>query len=194
MKTFEEMEKYALEENIPIMEKSGISYLQKFILDNNITSILEIGSAIGYSAIKMASIKNDVTITTIERDIKRFNIAKKNIEDFNMTNRISIFNCDALEFDENKKYDLIFIDAAKSQYIKFFEKYKQNLNKNGFIITDNISFHNMIYNIDSIKNRNTKQLVKKILNFKKYLDENEEFITTYILVGDKIAISMKNSN
>ena len=78
----EEIEKYAKEFNIPIMQKDGIEFLTNYIKENNIKNILEIGSAIGYSAIKMALVNSDIKVTTIERDIDRYNIAVKNINDF----------------------------------------------------------------------------------------------------------------
>ena len=123
----EEIEKYALENNVPIMQKDGIEFLTKYIKENNIKNILEIGSAIGYSAIKMALVDNDINITTIERDVDRYNIAVKNIEEFKLQDRINIILNDALEFNLTDTYDLIFIYASKSQYIKFFERFENNL-------------------------------------------------------------------
>ena len=82
----EEMEIYAKENNIPIMQKDGISYLIDYIKDNNIKNILEIGSAIGYSSIMMASVSSDVKVTTIEKDTDRYNIAVSNINKHNLSN------------------------------------------------------------------------------------------------------------
>ena len=79
-----EMEKYADEENVPIIEKQSIAYIMKYIQDNNIKSILEIGSAIGYSTILMASSKPDVYVTTIERDEKRYMQCLKNVKECEM--------------------------------------------------------------------------------------------------------------
>ena len=185
----EEIEKYALDENIPIMEKEGIDFLTNFIKENNIKTILEIGSAIGYSSSKMALVNKDIKITTIERDIKRFNKAKENINKLSLNNQITIYNEDALTFSTNDKFDLIFIDAAKSQYIKFFEKYSKNLNKNGYIISDNISFHGLVEGDYNSYSRNVKGLVRKIKNYITYLEENEFYNTKYIEIGDKIAIT-----
>ena len=79
-----EIEKYAYENSIPIMQKDGIEFLTKFICENNIKNILEIGTAIGYSAIKMCLTNSDVTVTTIERDKERYDIALENIKKFNL--------------------------------------------------------------------------------------------------------------
>ena len=152
------IEEYAEKNNVPIMQKDGIEFLTKYIKENNIKEILEIGSAIGYSAIKMALIDKNIKVTTIERDKERYEIAIKNIKNMELENQIEIYNEDALEFNIEKKYDLIFIDAAKAQYIKFFEKYKKNLKQKGTIISDNLEFHGLVKNPELTNNRNTKQL------------------------------------
>ena len=115
-----DLEEYAKINHVPIMLKDGIEFLTDYIKKNNIKSILEIGTAIGYSSIKMALVNDDIKITTIERDSNMYNEALKNIKAFNLDNRINVIYSDALDVELNDKYDLIFIDAAKSQYIKFF--------------------------------------------------------------------------
>ena len=187
----EELENYASNNNIPIMQKDGIEFLINYIKENNIKNILEIGSAIGYSAIKMALVNNDIKVTTIERDKERYDIAKDNIEKFNLNDRINIIYGDALEIEINDKYDLIFIDAAKAQYIKFFEKYEKNLSKNGSIISDNLLFHGLVESEENISNRNTRQLVKKIKKYIDYLKNNDKYITTFYKLGDGVAVSIK---
>lgn len=191
MGSLEEIEKYAEENNIPIMQKDGILFLEEYIKENNIKTILEIGSAIGYSAIKMALINENIKITTVERDEERYKQAVKNIEIFNLNNQIEILLKDALEIEIKGKYDLIFIDAAKAQNIKFFEKFKKNLNKNGSIITDNLNFHGLTKEVEKIKSKNLKALVKKINNYKEFLNKNEEFTSTFYETGDGISVSKK---
>lgn len=188
----EKIEEYAKANNIPIMEEVGITFLTNFIEENKIKRILEIGSAIGYSAIKMALVDKDIFITTIERDEKRYLEAIKNIKEFNLEDRINIINIDAFEAIVDGKYDLIFIDAAKGQYIKFFEKFKDNLNDNGFIISDNINFHGLTKNPDKIASRNLKALVRKINNYIEFLKNNQEFTTNFIEIGDGISISKRS--
>lgn len=187
------IEDYAHENNIPIMLSDGIEFLTDFIKKNNVKRILEIGSAIGYSAIRMALVSEDIHVVTIERDTLRYNEAVKNINDFDLSERIDIRLADALECDVDGEFDLIFIDAAKAQYIKFFEKYKVNLSKNGIIISDNLSFHGMVDNMDSITNRNTRQLVGKIAKYIDFLKNNLEFDTEFISIGDGIGISRRKS-
>ena len=186
------LEEYAKEHNVPIMMKDGIEFLTQYIKDNNVKTALEIGSAIGYSAIRMALVDKDIKVTTIERDKERYNEAVKNIKEFNLENQIEIFNADALDFETDKQFDLIFIDAAKAQYIKFFEKYKKNLNQNGTIISDNLDFHGLVKNPELTSNRNTKQLVRKINTYIEFLKENKEFKTEFISLGDGIGISKRH--
>ena len=187
----EKIEEYARLNNIPIMQKDAMEFLCNFINNNNINTILEIGSAIVYSSIKMALVNKDIKITTIEKDIDRYNIAINNVELFNLTNQITLLNEDALTTNLDDKFDLIFIDASKSHNIDFFNKYKNNLNEKGYIITDNLSFHNLVENPSLIKTKNQRNLVNKIKKYIDFLDKNEEFDTKYIPLGDKISISVR---
>lgn len=187
------LEEYAKINNVPIMMKDGIEFLTNYIKENNVKTILEIGSAIGYSAIRMALVDESIKVTTIERDINRYKEAVKNIKEFNLENQIEIINADALEYEDKKQYDLIFIDAAKAQYIKFFEKYKINLKQDGTIISDNLDFHGLVKNPELTSNRNTKQLVRKINTYIEFLKENKEFKTEFISLGDGIGISKRQS-
>ena len=189
-----EMENYAKENNVPIMEKEGIEFLENFIKENNSKSILEIGSAIGYSAIKMALIRDDIHITTIERDKERYDEAVKNIKYHNLEDRINIIFGDALEVEVEGSYDLIFIDAAKSQSIKFFTKYEKVLIDDGFIITDNINFHGLTFSEKPAPTRNLRQMIRKIKDYLKWLENNKEYSTKYLNVGDGIVISKINKN
>lgn len=188
----EELELYAKNNNIPIMQKDGIAFLVKYIKEHQIKRVLEIGSAIGYSAIKMALVGKDIHIKTIERDFERYELAVENIKKFNLEDQIEIINIDAFDLEEKGTYDLIFIDAAKSQSIKFFEKFKTNLQQNGTIITDNINFHGLTHATE-IKNRNTRQLVGKIRSYIEFLKNNQEFTTVFIDDGDGIAISTRST-
>lgn len=188
------IEKYAKEENVPIMLPDGIEYLTRFIQDNNIKSVLEIGTAIGYSAIRMALVDNDIKVTTIERDKKRYDIAIENIKDFNLDNRIKVIYGDAMDVNIDGLYDLIFIDASKGHSIDFFNKYSKNLREDGVIITDNLSFHGLVEDESLAVTKNQKGLVKRIKKFIEFLDNNQEYETKYINVGDKISISRKINN
>ena len=188
------MEKYADEKGVPIMEKDGLEFLTEFIKLNKIKNILEIGTAIGYSAINMALVDENVTITTIERDKDRYIEAVKNVKKLNLDERITLILADALDFNTSEEYDLIFIDAAKSQYIKFFEKFSNNLKQKGYIVTDNINFHGLTNGDKSKMSRNLRQLITKLERYINFLKNNKEFKTRFFEVGDGIAISRRKKN
>ena len=186
-----EMEKYASENNVPIIEKDSIAFIMKYIKKNNIKSVLEIGSAIGYSTILMASSNQDTIVTTIERDETRYIECLKNVKKCGMEKKINVVYQDALELNlsEDLRYDLIFIDAAKGQYIKFFEKYKNFLNPNGTIITDNINFHGYVGQSSKLDKGNLKSLVEKIEKYIEFLKTNPEFDTKFYDIGDGLSVS-----
>ena len=185
-----EIEKYAKEKNIPIIEKEGMEFLKNIVKENNVKNILEIGTAIGYSAINMSLIDKDIKIITIERDYIRYQEAINNIKLFKLENRIKVINQDALDINLTNQFDLIFIDAAKAQSIKFFNKFENNLKQKGIIITDNLSFHGLVEKQENLS-RNLKQLVRKINNYIEFLKENNNYITTFYSVGDGMSVSIK---
>lgn len=188
----QEIKKYAEENNVPIMLDDGIEFLTTYITKNNVQNILEVGAAIGYSAIMMALTNPSVKVTTIERDEKRYLEAVKNIKKFNLENQITIIYNDAFEVTLDDEFDLIFIDAAKAQNIKFFEKFEVYLKQNGTIITDNLNFHGMVDKEEAeIESRNVRGIVRKTKAYIEYLKENSRFETTFYNIGDGISISIK---
>lgn len=191
MSIIKELETYAKNNKIPIMQKDGILYLCNYIKENNIKTVLEIGSAIGYSAIMIAQVNKNIHITTIEKDKVRYKLAVQNIQKANLQNQITIINKDAKEYSDNNKYDLIFIDASKGNNQKFFLQFQNSLTKKGVIITDNLSFHGLVENHELIQTKNQHQLVDKIQSYIDFLNNNQEFQTIYISVGDKISISRR---
>lgn len=185
-----DMKNYALENNVPIMTEGGIDYLMKYIRKYNIKNILEVGTAIGYSAIMMCSVDTDITVTTIERDEKRYLEALKNIKKAHLEDRINLIYHDALDVSVDDEFDLIFIDAAKAQNRNFFEKFKRNLKDDGTIITDNMNFHGLVNkDLESIESRNLRQLVRKVKEYREFLENNKEFSTEFFDIGDGIAVS-----
>ena len=190
-----EMENYAKEHNVPIIERDSITFIMKFIKANGVKEILEIGSAIGYSGILMASVDPDIKLTTIERDEERYMECLKNVKDVDMQDRINVVYQDALEVNlKGVSYDLIFIDAAKGQYTKFFEKYKYFLKPGGVIVTDNLKVHGHVGHRDMISSRNLKQLVGKIENYIDFLKNNDEFETKFYDVGDGLSVSIRKND
>lgn len=187
-----DIENYAKENNIPIMQKDGIEFLTNYIKEHNVKKILEIGCAIGYSAIRMCLVHDDISVVTVERDESRYKEAIKNIKEFNLKKRINVIFDDAFNVDLSDKFDLIFIDAAKSQYIKFFEKFKNNLSKNGVIVSDNLDFHGLVHkDLNQIESRNVRGIVRKLNNYIEFLNTNKEFKTDFYSIGDGIGISYR---
>ena len=176
-----DMERFAKKENVPIMQKEGLEFLISFIKEHDVKSVLEVGTAIGYSTILIKEAVNN--ITSIERDEKRYDIAVKNVELSNLNN-ITIIKGDALDINITDKFDLIFIDAATGKNKEFLDKFKSNLNENGYIIIDNMDFHGLVGKSMTIEKRRLRSLVKKIENFIKYMEEQTEFKVTKIDKGD----------
>lgn len=187
----EDIREYGIQNNVPIMSIDTINEITKIIKENNIKNILEIGTAIAYSTICFASIEG-IKITSVERDNDRFLKAQENVKLTNFNN-INLIHDDALNIDIKDKFDLIIIDAAKSQNMKFFNKFKENLNDKGIIIIDNLSFHGYVGKSNEIKSRNLRQMVRKIEKFLDFLDNNQEFDITYIDVGDKLGVCKKKN-
>lgn len=187
-KLVNKIEEYAEKKKVPIIDKESLLYILNLIKERNIISILELGSAIGYSAINFALVNDNIRVKTIERDEARYKIALKNIKKLKLTDRIEIINDDIFNINEIEKYDLIFIDAAKSQNEKFLNMFKGNLNEKGIIIIDNLNFHGFVGKSTEIKSRNLRSLVKKIENFITYLGMQDEFKVKIINIGDTIAV------
>lgn len=189
------IKEYAIAENIPIMQDDGIAFLASFIIKNKINTVLEIGTAIGYSAIIMALTNPNLKVVSIERDEKRYLEALKNIKRLKLEDRITLIFKDALDVTLDEKFDLIFIDAAKSQSINFFEKFEVNLEDNGYIITDNMNFHGYVQkNEDEIKSKNLRALVRKIKEYHEFLANNTDYVTIFHELGDGISVSRKKTD
>lgn len=187
-----EIKKYALDNRVPIMVDDGIDFITTFIIKHQINSVLEIGTAIGYSAIMMALANPNLKITTIERDKDRYLEAVKNVKKLDLEDRITLVFSDALETNIEGKFGLIFIDAAKGQNIRFFEKYEDNLEEHGFIITDNMNFHGLVDKVDAeIESRDLRSLVRKIRDYRTFLLNNSNYKVELLNIGDGIAVAEK---
>lgn len=187
-----EMREYAKLNHVPIINDEGLSFLKTIIALYKPKNILEIGTAIGYSA-SIMSMTSDSTVYTIERDEIMYNEAKKNISDLNLDGKVNIIFDDALNsFDKlsDKKFDMIFIDAAKAQYTKFFELYTPLLNKGGIVVCDNMYFHNLVNSDLESLSKNVRNMVKKLQMFHEFLLNNENYETSIFDIGDGISISI----
>ncbi|MCU0105382.1 methyltransferase domain-containing protein [Acholeplasma vituli] len=174
---------------VPILSDDGLLFLIKTLNENNVKSVLEIGSAVGYSAIALA-LHTGAKVTTIEREEDLVQMAKKHIQENNLEDTITLIHADALdvELDKNLKFDAIFIDAAKAQYEKFFNKYEPYLSDFGIIITDNLNFHNV--DIETVS-RGTRNLVKRLEAFKTFLQTHPTYESELFDIGDGMSISKR---
>ncbi len=183
---------HAREDNIPIMKDDGMAFLLDYIRNHeNIRDILECGTAVGYSSINMANIRWDMQIDTIEVDPEMYKQALLNIESQNLQGRIHCHLCDAAEFETDKRYDLIFIDAAKSQYRRYLEHFLRNALPGTVFVFDNLQFHGIVDDPQLSHNRSTLQMTRKIKSFRDKLLKDERFETTYYPdIGDGIAVAI----
>ncbi|MDG4655426.1 O-methyltransferase [Ectobacillus antri] len=189
----QEIEQFAAEHGVPIMDKLGMEFMLQLLRLIQPKAILEIGAAIGYSAICMVK-ATDARVVTIERDEERYNKAVFYIEKANLTNSISLLFGDALETGEQVqaygKFDVIFIDAAKGQYQRFFEMYEPLLADDGVILTDNVLFRGLVAE-ETIENKRMRSLVKKIKSYNEWLMAHPGYHTTIFPIGDGVAVSKK---
>lgn len=190
-----DLKEYAANNHIPIIKDGGLDFIIALIKKDNCKMILELGSAIGYSAIMMAKTANDIYIDTLEKNEEMYLKAKENIAKAALNDRISIYHTDVKDFKTDKLYDLIFVDAAKAQYYNYLNQFIDNLKEDGVMVFDNIAFHGMVKDPSLTKNRNTKALVKKIRKFKELVQEDERFdIMIYEDIGDGILTLRRRKN
>ncbi|MGN1054087.1 MAG: O-methyltransferase [Erysipelotrichaceae bacterium] len=184
-----DLKQFAKDNHVPIIQDGGLDFLLKTIKKINAKDILELGSAIGYSAISMARLSDDIHIDTIERDQKMYEEALKNVKDAALNDQITLNFMDIRDYVPSKKYDLIFVDAAKGQYYNYLNQFIDYLKEDGVMFFDNMVFHGLTKDPDAIKNRNTRSLVKKINKFKELVKEDSRFdIILYEDIGDGILI------
>lgn len=185
----EEIKDKALKDGVPIIKDGGLAFLLDFIKEHNCKEILELGTAVGYSSINMARISKDIHIDTIEKVEDMYNQAIKNINDNGLNNQIDVHFMPIEEFNTDKMYDLIFVDAAKAQYGKYMEQFLPNLKDNGYMVFDNMIFHGLIYKVNEIESKNLRHLVTKIVKFRELVKNDSRFdIIEYDQIGDGILV------
>ena len=188
----DDIKKKALNEDVPIIKDGGLEFILNMIKERNIKNILELGTAVGYSSINMALLDKNIHIDTIEKNEDMYKQAVVNIKNEGLDNQISVYFVPIEEFKSNKKYDLIFVDAAKAQYGKYTEQFLDNLEDGGVFVYDNMIFHGMVYDIENIKNRNTRSLVRKIASFLELMRNDQRFdIMFYEDVGDGLLVASR---
>ena len=189
-----EIKNKALKKGVPIIKDEGLAFLLNYVKENKFKSILELGTAVGYSAMHMAALDPEIHIDTIERKQDMYEQAIKNIKDNGYEGQIDVHFMPIEEFKTDKMYDFIFVDAAKAQYGKYMEQFLPNLKPNGKMLFDNMIFHGLIYKVDEIESKNLRNLVKKIVNFRDIVQNDERFdIIVRDDIGDGILILSRRS-
>jgi len=187
------LEEEARAENIPIIDLASIQLISQLVRIKKAKHILEIGTAIGYSAIWLARSSAEARVVSLEIDESKVMRARANIEEAGLADRVEILHRDAeLGLPEEFRkaaFDLIFIDAAKAKYERYLEIYLPLLADEGLLITDNILFHGLVYNRPAESRQ--AWIGEKIHQFNQRLFQHPELLTTFYPIGDGIAISIK---
>lgn len=193
----EELEKRAVSDGIPIIRKSARSLLRYVLASKRPDSILEVGTAVAFSAIFMATYGSEnVHIDTIENYAKRIEAAKQNIADAKASDRINLIEGDALEILEDlveskRSYDMIFIDAAKAQYPNYLPLAKKLLRNGGILVSDNVLFDGDIVLSRFAVRRRDRTIHARMREYLRMLSEDEELVTTILPVADGMTLSVR---
>ena len=180
----------ALEEHIPIIMDDTLEVMAKYLKEIKPKRILEIGTAVGYSAICFSEfLSNDGIIDTIEREVDRIKEAKENIKKVGVEEKINIYEGDAVEIlpTLNDKYDVVFIDAAKGKYPFFLKESLRMLKSNGIIFADNILYKG--YVMSDYNKHKQRTAVRNLREYIKEVSENPNLETEILEVGDGLAVS-----
>ena len=186
----DKIKKKALEDHIPIIMDDTLEVIEKYLSKMKPKRILEIGTAVGYSAICFSKfLDKEGIIDTIERDEEIINEAKINIKNMNLEKVIHIYEGDAVEIlpTLNNKYDVVFIDAAKGKYPFFLKESLRMINKNGIIFADNILYKG--YVLSDYNKHKQRTAVRNLREYIKEISENPNLETKILEVGDGLAIS-----
>ena len=186
----EKIKQKALEEHIPIIMDDTLEVIAKYLEEIKPNKILEIGTAVGYSAMCFSKyLAENGKIDTIERDEERIKEAKINIKNVGVEDKINIYEGDAVEIlpTLNDKYDMVFIDAAKGKYPFFLKEALRMLNKNGIIFADNILYKG--YVMSDYNKHKQRTAVRNLREYIKEVSENPDLETEILEVGDGLAIS-----
>lgn len=192
MNTFDELTRYGIVHLVPILQADSMEYMESLLKSLKPKWFLEIGTAIGRTAITAAMTVEDLHVVTIEKDPEMAALARENIRKAGLEDRVLLIEGDALETEIPKEsYDLIFIDAAKGQYQRFFERYTPYLGEDGVVVSDNMFFHGLVQHPERTNNRHTKGLIKRLQRYRTFLESLDDFETEILEMGDGIALTRR---
>lgn len=189
----EKLKKEARENHIPILQDSTMQVIKTILAIKKPNKVLEIGTAVGYSALcfsEYLSGDNSV-IKTVEINEETANIAKNNIKEISDKNNIEVTNMDAYEYMQslNEKFDVVFIDAAKGQYMKYLNEAYRLTDKGSIIIADNVLLRGMV--MSDYNEHKHRTAVTRLREYIKEVTENEMLETVVLDIGDGLAISVR---
>lgn len=187
-----ELKKYGKSHKVPISLDDTLDFLIKTINSSNSKHILEIGTAIGYSAIAIAENTDCANIDSLEIDSERYNLAKENVAKHNLTEKITLFNLDALEYIKNtdKIFDLIYLDGPKGQYINYLPYLIKILKIGGIIFADNLYFHGMVTGKIPVS-KGCRAMIKGLHKYIDEINSNPSLDTKIYDIGDGIGVSKR---
>lgn len=184
---FPAIHRYAEDQRVPIIDSDALNVVKQYIAIKGVKNILEIGTAIGYSALHFASAAEGIHVTTIEKDKASHDIANQNIQASEYRNKIKTILADAKEVElGNVQFDFLFIDASKGNNQLFFDKYKEYLTDDALVIVDNIFVRGLIVD-DNVENRNKRKLRDKVRAFNQSMKDSE-YSTSFLNVGDGLLV------
>ncbi|AIG25655.1 O-methyltransferase [Brevibacillus laterosporus] len=187
------LEQEAHEENVPIIQLTGAQFLRTLLLIKRPKSILEVGTAIGYSTIWLAEAAPTAKIVTMELDEERITRARASFKEASLEDRIELIEGDATKgLSGSYEFDCLFIDAAKGQYLTFLQLYLPLLKEGGLVITDNVLYRGLVTDPQAAGKRQ-KKMVEKIDRFNKHLMGHPQLETSIVPIGDGIAVSVKQT-
>lgn len=191
----DQIEKEAIETYVPIIRKEMQSFLKMLLAIKKPMRILEVGTAIGFSAILMAEYNPaDCQITTIENYEKRIPIARANFKRVGKENQITLLEGDAAEVLKTieEPFDFIFMDAAKGQYVHFMPDVLRLLKKDGILVSDNVLQDGDIIESRYVVTRRNRTIHKRMRDYLYQLTHHEELVTSILPIGDGITVSVKH--
>lgn len=194
-KILEEIEAEALETDVPIIRKEMQSFLSVLLKMSKPMRVLEVGTAVGFSALLMSeSVSEECKITTIEKYEKRIPIARENFKRMGKEEQITLLEGDALEVLRSleEPFDFIFMDAAKAQYIYYMPEVLRLLNEGGILVSDNVLQDGDIIESRFAVERRNRTIHSRMREYLYALKHEESLTTTIIPLGDGVALSIKN--
>ena len=187
----------AINNHVPILQDKSLDFIRLILRLINPKDILEIGTAVGYSAINFVlELDENVKVKTIERNEKMYNKAINNIASVNLSDKIEVVLADATEYlpnlKEEGKYDVVFIDAAKGQYLKFLENGIRLVKDGGVIIADNVLFKGRV--LSDYNDHKHRTAVNRLRDYIAIINKDERLKSTILDIGDGIAVSKVNKS